>query len=326
MPRNFSIGGSRPPSQVPPDRIPMSDITELVLTGSFATALGIFVISAVVRSIAEGKSRPIRLAEPPESGNSFPDPPPHKVPPDLPAGKVPVWFYQPIDLVGAAVVFMVFSGLFLMSAGTPQDRVARLDPATLLVNIGFQFVIAGIVTILATRRVAVVSWLGLRWPSWHWVILIAPGAVVFMWMVFGGLQWSGYVKWMESLGVETVQDTVKLLQKSDDPRILGLMAFAAVVAAPICEEIVFRGFFYPVMKKFAGVWPAALCSALVFAAAHGNLAALLPLFIFGGVLVFIYEKTGSIWAPMAVHCCFNGATVVLQMAARYYHLPIDPAP
>jgi membrane protease YdiL (CAAX protease family) len=182
-----------------------------------------------------------------------------------------------------------------------------------------------LVAVLVVSRVGWDQWLGLRWRQWHWVFVIAPGAVFFMWLVFGGLQISGYVKWMESLGVETVQETVQLLQESRDPLILGLMAFAAVIAAPVCEEVVFRGFLYPVMKKFAGAWPAAICSALVFASAHGNLTALLPLFIFGGVLVFVYEKTGSIWAPIAVHFCFNGATVIVQLAAHHFNLPLEAA-
>ena len=147
-----------------------------------------------------------------------------------------------------------------------------------------------------------------------------------MWSFVGGLQASGFMQWIESLGVETVQDTVKILQNSNDPVILGLMAFAAVIAAPFCEEIVFRGYLYSATKRFAGPWAAAVCSALVFAAAHGSIAALLPLFVFGCVLVFIYEKTGSLWAPIAVHFCFNGATVAIQMAARFYHLPLDLTP
>jgi membrane protease YdiL (CAAX protease family) len=134
------------------------------------------------------------------------------------------------------------------------------------------------------------------------------------------------MSWIESLGVETVQDTVKLLQESDDPLILGLMAFAAVVAAPLCEEIVFRGYLYSAAKSFAGPWVAALCSSLVFAAAHGSLAALLPLLVFGVVLVFLYEKTGSIWAPIAAHGCFNGATVITQFIARHYNLPLEITP
>jgi membrane protease YdiL (CAAX protease family) len=118
----------------------------------------------------------------------------------------------------------------------------EISPSVLVVNIGFQFFMAGIVTLIVCQRVGVATWLGLRWAKWPWVLLIAPGAVLFMWTIFGGLQVSGYLKWMESLGVETVQDTVKLPKESRDPVVLGLMAFAAVVAAPICEEMVFRGY------------------------------------------------------------------------------------
>ncbi len=99
--------------------------------------------------------------------------------------------------------------------------------------------------------------------------------------------------------------------------VLGLMAFAAAIVAPLCEEVVFRGYLYPVAKKYSGRWIAAIATALVFSAAHGSLAALLPLFIFGLVLVALYEMTGSIWAPIAVHALFNGATVAIQMLMRY---------
>jgi membrane protease YdiL (CAAX protease family) len=308
----------------------MTDLTEVVLASSFALALAVFVISAALRAIRSARSTESASFEPQASGGFSPYEAPRQVappplPPALPAGRVPVWFFQPVDLIGAAFVFMVFSGFFMMASGAPKEPGA-LNPTVLLINIGFQFTIAGIVAVLAMRRATPNVWLGLRWGNWPWVLLIAPAAVGFMWMVFGGLQASGYVKWMESLGVETTQETVKLLQKSEDPLILGLMAVAAVIAAPLCEEIVFRGYFYPVMKRFAGIWPAAFCSALVFGAAHGNLTALLPLFIFGGLLVFLYEKTGSIWAPIAVHFCFNGATVLVQMATRYFDIPIQPTP
>ncbi len=306
----------------------MTDPTALVLTGSFAVALGIFVISAVIRAVPAGNQRQVAPEDPGVADGRVPPPLPGGggLPPRLPVGRVPVWFYRPSDLAGAGFVFLIFAGLFLGSLGVAPKEAVVLDPQVLLVNIGFQFGIAGIVAILALRRAGWEAWLGLRWPAWQWVFLLAPAAVVFMWLVFGGLQVSGYVEWMESLGVKTVQDTVKLLQESKDPLVLGLMAAAAVIVAPLCEEVVFRGYFYPVLKKFAGVWPAAICSALVFAAAHGNLTALLPLFIFGGLLVFIYEKTGSIWAPIAVHFCFNSATVIVQMVARHCDLPLQPAP
>ena len=310
----------------------MTDPTEMVINGVLAAALGIFAISALLVWASRRRGRGLDAAAVPgdfpgtDEDSPFLPPmnaacPPQMPPP--PVGKVAVWIYRPWDLLGVAFVFVIFGGLVIYALRNPGNPDDPLTPEALLVNIGFQFLLAGIVTVLMTCRVRLDSWLGLRWLGWRWVFLIAPGAVFLMWMVFGGLQISGYVEWMESLGVETVQDTVQLLQESNDPLLLGLMAFAAVIAAPLCEEIVFRGYFYPVMKKFAGIWPAAICSALVFSAAHGNLTAVLPLFLFGGLLVFIYEKTGSLWAPIAVHFCFNGATVAIQMAARYYNLPLD---
>lgn len=326
--RIFPLARPTKPSQFSSDLPLMTDPTDLVLTGSFAVALGIFVISVLIRSISDGKQPPVL----PEGLSSQGEESPYQVPrermmpPSLPVGRVFVWFYRPVDLIGAGFVFLIFAALCLASLGSPRDEEIVLNPDVLLVNIGFQFAIAGIAAVFATRRVGLGAWLGLRWPAWRWVFLIAPGAVVFMWAVFGGLERSGYVEWMESLGVETVQETVQLLQQSKDPLVLGLMAAAAIVVAPLCEEIVFRGYFYPVLKKFAGIWPAAICSSLVFAAAHGNLTAFLPLLIFGGLLVFIYEKTGSIWAPMAVHLCFNSLTVIVQMLARHYDIPLQPAP
>jgi membrane protease YdiL (CAAX protease family) len=307
----------------------MSDPTQIVLTGGFAAIAVLFTMGALSRLLSRRKNLDAQMpcTIPCVEGATSPDDMPARVavPPDLPVGKVPVWFYHPLDLFGAAFILLVFGGLVIASFGA-EEATTSINPAVLAANIAFQFILAGAIVTLVFWRVNVVTWLGLRWPNWQWVLLIAPCTVFSMWMLFGALQLSGYMKWMESLGVETVQDTVKLLQESKDPLVIGLMAIAAVIAAPICEEIIFRGYLYPVLKRFAGVWPAAICSAFVFSAAHGNLTALLPLFVFGALLVLIYEKTGSLWAPIAVHFCFNGATVMLQLAARYLHIPLDSAP
>lgn len=300
----------------------MSDPTQLVITGGFALAVVVFLAAALFRAWGKSDAANLAIGKELENGWTSTDES-QALPPESPDGKVAVWFYRPVDLWGVAVVFAVFSGLVLASLHTAEATKPILDPGALVVNIGFQFLMAGLVAVMVGRRMDWVSWLGLRWERWPWVLLIAPGAVMFMWLVFGGLQYSGYVEWMESLGVETVQDTVKLLQESNDPLLLGLMAFAAVIAAPLCEEIVFRGYFYPVMKKFGGMSVATLASSLVFASAHGSVTALLPLFIFGCVLVFLYEKIGSLWAPIAAHLCFNGATVLVQLVVRYYEIPIE---
>ncbi len=302
----------------------MPDPTELAIIATFSTALGIFVVATTFQKLRSKTS-----ALPPEFTSEFASESPSSVPyltepPSATSfGRVPIWLYQPLDLLGIGFIYLLFFGLVVSSVSTPAKEDLSLDSSALLSAIAFQFIGAGIVTFFVISRIRPTDWLGLKWQSWPWVFLIAPGAVAFMWAMIISLQVSGFMDWIGSFGIDTVQDTVKLLQNSSDPRLLGLMGFAAVVAAPLCEEIVFRGYLYPAAKKFSGPWIAGICSALVFAAAHGNLAALLPLFIFGCLLVVIYEKTGSIWAPIAVHCCFNSATVITQFIARYHHLPLE---
>ena len=50
--------------------------------------------------------------------------------------------------------------------------------------------------------------------------------------------------------------------------ILGACAVVCVVA-PICEELLFRGFIFRALRNWRGVWPAALITGLLFAAVHG---------------------------------------------------------
>jgi membrane protease YdiL (CAAX protease family) len=118
-----------------------------------------------------------------------------------------------------------------------------------------------------------------------------------------------------------MQEAVKLLQEAKDPLVLALMSVAAVFVAPVTEEVIFRGYLYPAAKRFCGPAGAILFSSLVFAAAHGNVVALLPLFALAVVLCLLYEFTGSIWACISVHFLFNAATVSIQLLARSGVIP-----
>jgi len=244
-------------------------------------------------------------------------------PPEMPVGRVAVWFYRPMDLLGIAVLAGLFYaqavGAAVMGEG---DVPIKVNAEGVVVSIGLQFLLAGTALAFVVRRVGPVSWLGLRWREWPWVLLIAPGTVVCMWAVFAGLQGLGYMDLMENLGVKKVQDTVAIFQKEKDVAVLILMGFTAAVVAPVCEEVVFRGYLYPAVKRFAGPWMSALCTALMFSAAHGSFSALVPLFVFGLALAALYEFTGSIWAPMAAHFLFNAATVASLMAVRIYDLEL----
>lgn len=77
------------------------------------------------------------------------------------------------------------------------------------------------------------------------------------------------------------------------------------MAAPFAEELFFRGFFFQGLRQKYGWNRAALFSSLLFGAAHGQLAALLPTFLLGYVLAFIYQRSNSIWPGIILHFLIN---------------------
>lgn len=230
--------------------------------------------------------------------------------------------YRPWDVGVVLFLFLMFGGPLLM-APTPEKPPSPITADRILASAVILFLLAGFATTVVSIRLNPIDWLGLRWKKWRSVLWIAPLSLMAIWAVFGLILWSGYTEWMKSIGVDTVQESVRTLQESKDPAILGAMCFAALVAAPVCEEVIFRGYCYPVLKKFAGAKTSLFATSLVFACAHGNLPSALPLFLLGLLLVYVYERTNSLWAPIAVHFLFNAATVAMLFRSRWLHTPFE---
>lgn len=247
-------------------------------------------------------------------------------PPPLPdRGLVSTWWCRPTDLLGMALMAGIFI-LFGFSAASSKNTgaVPEVSPGALIFNIGIFATLVAAVAISVHRRVGVVQWLGLNWRGWPHLLWIGPCAVIVMWTLLGMLQYSGYIAWLEKIiGGSSTQDAVKMMRESKDELGVALMCFSASIVAPFAEETIFRGYLYPIAKKFGGPVAAMLFSSLLFAAGHGNVPLLLPLFLLGMLMAFAYEKTGSLWSSISIHFFFNTATVLMQLAARYewIHLP-----
>ena len=273
----------------------------------------------------------------PRTDADSPYAPPGSVPPPLPepvaaaapAGvlKVSTSPYLLLDLPLIGLVFLLFAGLTAANGGAdevPLDK--KYTPAVLIASIIFQFLIMGMVLAFVTWRVKISEWLGLRWRQWPLAIPIAIVTLFFMWFFMGVLVFAGWNQWLEqSLGIESMQEAVKVFKEVKDPLVIVLMAVTAAVVAPLAEEVVFRGYLYPAAKRFCGPAGGILFSSLVFAAAHGHVVALLPLFVLAVILCLLYEFTGSIWACMSVHFLFNATTVTIQLLARsgIIDMPVD---
>jgi len=94
-----------------------------------------------------------------------------------------------------------------------------------------------------------------------------------------------------------------------------LLVIAAVVIAPLAEEVIFRGYFYGILKRFTDPMFACLTAGAFFAVVHVNLPALLPLWFFAIFLTLIYEATRCLWVPIGVHALFNATNLVMLFQA-----------
>ena len=85
-----------------------------------------------------------------------------------------------------------------------------------------------------------------------------------------------------------------------------------VIAAPIIEEIIFRGLIFDRLKKAIPVVPAMIISALLFGLAHGQIIWICYAAVIGLILAAIYHKTGSIIPCIAAHMVLNGTSTLIN--------------
>ncbi len=91
---------------------------------------------------------------------------------------------------------------------------------------------------------------------------------------------------------------------------ISLSLVLACLIGPVVEEIFFRGFFYPALKKYCGSKMAMCATAILFAAVHENTFAFFPIFFLGLTLTYLYEKRQSLIACISLHAIHNTVFIV----------------
>jgi len=90
---------------------------------------------------------------------------------------------------------------------------------------------------------------------------------------------------------------------------------AVVLAAPVVEEIVFRGYLYTRLRRTLPVPFALIVTALLFSAAHWYGDWLYPLLVLpvGLVLGYARERLGSTLPCMILHMIYNAGAVAAEL-------------
>lgn len=125
-----------------------------------------------------------------------------------------------------------------------------------------------------------------------------------------------YLATVDALGIGFLkpQSTVPTSVTRDSATMA--MAFvAAVVAAPISEEMFFRGFVFSGLLRW-GFWPAAALSAALFTVAHLDIGSLIPFFLIGIIMAWLFWSRGTLWHSILFHFLFNFISFAALLAGR----------
>lgn len=115
-------------------------------------------------------------------------------------------------------------------------------------------------------------------------------------------------------GEETLHPYLHLLRESASPSTLGLILFAAVVLAPLKEELMFRVILQSWLEKYSSPTMAVFLSSLIFSFVHGipDSLALFPLAVVLGVL---YQRRRSYISVVTTHALFNAFNTFAALAS-----------
>jgi uncharacterized protein len=214
--------------------------------------------------------------------------------------------------IALAAMVMIFAQNPGFTADEQMQAIAALSTNGLLLSISTLVADAigiGLIYLFIRWRPSITAqeYLGFRRTSVRTFILWQV-----LWLVFLGLS-EGLTKLLN----QSDSFMVDTLSSSRSPILLFI---AVVIMAPLCEELLFRGFMIPgIAQSRLGSMGAIVISSGIWALIHFQYSLFFVgvIFVFGLLLGVAQIKTRSIYVPLAMHSlnnllAFVGAALTLQ--------------
>jgi membrane protease YdiL (CAAX protease family) len=212
------------------------------------------------------------------------------------------WKWPETLLTTGVVVFFLLMAVPSLTAPPVRIDLKAIESALGL----YASIILFVIGFLVFRNVNPIEAFGLRWLSWRQGLVAVIVTLALVLPAIYAAQWIGY----SMCGPETdPQPIVSFLMEHQSLRDRLTVILIAVVAAPLTEELIFRGCLYGILRQIGGKFVAIAVSSLLFALIHGHAPSLAGLMILSVGLSLLYEKTGSLWAPILLHAAFNGLSI-----------------
>lgn len=218
------------------------------------------------------------------------------------------WGIWPVAKIFVYFIFLLF--LFQILEGVVLkglDRGGPVSQASLLIaNALFQDVLIVVLVFGFLRKFNFSRWaFPISFRNWYLSFRQGVRGYVFFFPVLLLLIWISYIaNRFLGWGFDS-HPLVEPLLKSDNPFLLFSLFCIAILFAPLVEEIFFRGFLYPALKKRVSVPGSILISAVLFSTLHLSVSGWLPILGLGILLAYSYEKTGKLLVPIIIHAIHN---------------------
>ncbi|HLK55563.1 MAG TPA: CPBP family glutamic-type intramembrane protease [Chthonomonadaceae bacterium] len=202
------------------------------------------------------------------------------------------------------------------------DTSGLLSPYGLAVQIGAlvlqNVLFVGIVALYLRRYGTSLSEIGLRKPTPN-ELLLGLGLGIVLFLLATGCDLGVGVA-LKHISPQLAERLTKLTEDITAGGFFDKIAsngwklafvLTGAVAAPIGEEVFFRGFLYNALKRRWGVPVGIIVSGLTFALIHFGPLAIIVIFPMGILLAYVYERTNSLWVTILMHMLNNGAAFML---------------
>lgn len=220
---------------------------------------------------------------------------------------------------GALMFFARYQEVFGKGTSTVGSAAPSISAASMLFGMlllhGLQVGIilawfrvrqASVVSVFGLRRHTALKSLGLA------AAMIVPATILALITMILTFIWLGRSHWqMEE------QVAVRMLMQESDWAKQAVMIFGACVAAPIVEELLFRGVIYAPLRDLTDTYFAAAFSALIFGVIHLHLGSFPALTVLGFCFAMAYQATNSLLVPIFMHALFNTFQVILTLNAPH---------
>ena len=211
--------------------------------------------------------------------------------------------WKPIDhWIGIFLLALIDVGLLIAAS---HGLGTQLTQSAVLIFVQLTYLLP-LIVVFAYRRVNPKS---LGFAMFEWSTLgLGCGLLIASYIII-----LGHNLLLTLLGVDTQGDQILQLFAALDSPIWFILV--GVIFAPIIEELFFRGFLFQGFRQRYGWVSGAFLSSAIFGGAHLDPVALIPTFILGFLLAYMYHRSNSVWPGIIIHVLVNAMGLCAAYAA-----------